>query len=80
MEPIVFVGVMKIQGTIVEFRRSCCPYFYEVDKRYHRYYLDLKITFKEGKTILVEIKPDSQTKPPEREVEEPRHLLMKQPM
>ena len=27
------------------------PYFYEVDKRYHRYFLDLKITFKEGKTI-----------------------------
>ena len=42
------------------------PYFYEVDKRYHRYFLDLKITFKEGKTILVEIKPDSQTKPPKK--------------
>ena len=42
------------------------PYFYEVDKRYHRYFLDLKITFKEGKTILVEIKPDSQTKPPRK--------------
>ena len=40
------------------------PYYYEIDKRYHKYYLDLKITFKEGKTLLVEIKPDKETKPP----------------
>ena len=40
------------------------PYFYEVDKKYHRYFVDLKITFKDGKTIIVEIKPDSQTTPP----------------
>lgn len=41
------------------------PYFYEVDKKYHRYFMDLKITFKNGQTILVEIKPDKETKPPE---------------
>jgi len=40
------------------------PYFYEVDKKYHRYFVDLKITFNNGKTIIVEIKPDSQTTPP----------------
>tara|TARA_Y100001937_G_scaffold127160_1_gene198488 strand:+ start:3532 stop:4014 length:483 start_codon:yes stop_codon:yes gene_type:complete len=40
------------------------PYLYEVDKKYHRYYIDLKITFKNGQTTLVEIKPASQTKPP----------------
>jgi len=40
------------------------PYFYEVDKKYHRYFVDLKITFKDGKTIIVEIKPDKETKPP----------------
>jgi hypothetical protein len=40
------------------------PYFYEVDKKYHRYFIDLKITFKDGKTILVEIKPDKETRPP----------------
>ena len=40
------------------------PYYYEIDKRYHKYYLDLKITFVEGKTLLVEIKPDKETKPP----------------
>ena len=40
------------------------PYLYEVDKRYHRYFMDLKITYKNGKTTLVEIKPEKETKPP----------------
>jgi len=40
------------------------PYFYEVDKKYHRYFMDLKINYMNGKTILVEIKPDKETKPP----------------
>ena len=40
------------------------PYLYEVDKKYHRYFMDLKITFKSGQTILVEIKPSNQTVPP----------------
>lgn len=39
------------------------PYLYEIDNKYHRYYMDLKIKL-EDKTILVEIKPESQTKPP----------------
>ena len=34
------------------------PYYYDVDKKYHRYFVDLKIVMKE-KTILVEIKPDN---------------------
>lgn len=41
------------------------PYFYEVDKKYHRYFMDLKITYKDGKTFLVEIKPEKETFPPE---------------
>jgi|TARA_B100002019_G_C21220914_1_gene574694 hypothetical protein len=40
------------------------PYLYEVDKRPHRYFIDLKISFEDGKTILVEVKPDKETKPP----------------
>jgi len=40
------------------------PYFYEVDKKYHRYFMDLKITYANGKTILVEIKPNKETSPP----------------
>jgi len=39
------------------------PYYYEVDKKYHRYFMDLKIKLN-GKIYLIEIKPDSQTKPP----------------
>lgn len=39
------------------------PYYYDVDKRYHRYFVDLKIVMKE-KTILVEIKPEKETAPP----------------
>lgn len=39
------------------------PYYYEADKRYHRYFPDLKIIF-EDRTILVEIKPNKETKPP----------------
>ena len=30
------------------------PYFYEADKRYHKYFPDIKIVF-EDKTVLVEI-------------------------
>ena len=41
------------------------PYFYDVDKRYHRYFIDLKIKTIEGNVILVEIKPDHQPRPPE---------------
>ena len=39
-------------------------YFWDIDKKYHRYYVDLKITFTDGKTILVEIKPAKETEPP----------------
>ena len=40
------------------------PYFYEVDKKYHRYYVDLKVTFNNHETWLIEIKPEKETKPP----------------
>lgn len=39
------------------------PYYYEMDKKYHRYFVDLKIITKE-KTILVEIKPAKETEAP----------------
>lgn len=41
------------------------PYLYEVDKKYHRYFVDLKITFNNKETWLVEIKPKKQTVVPE---------------
>ena len=40
------------------------PYVSAIDNKYHRYFPDLKINMKDGRTILVEIKPDKQTKPP----------------
>jgi len=39
-------------------------YFYEVDKKNHRYFVDLTIRWKSGKTTLVEVKPKKQTTPP----------------
>ncbi len=50
------------------------PYYYDVDKRYHRYFMDLKVNFKDGKTLLVEIKPDKETKPPKRPDKSKRYL------
>ena len=40
------------------------PYSYEVDKKYHRYFIDLRIDYKDGRTILVEIRPKKETAPP----------------
>ena len=40
------------------------PYLYEVDKKYHRYFMDFKVTWKSGETWLIEVKPEKQTKPP----------------
>lgn len=42
------------------------PYVYEVDNKFHRYFLDLYIEFKNGEKLLVEIKPAEQTKPPKK--------------
>jgi hypothetical protein len=50
------------------------PYYYDVDKKYHRYFMDLKITYTNGKTCLVEIKPDKETKPPKRPDKTKRYL------
>lgn len=49
------------------------PYYYDVDKKYHRYFPDLKIITEE-KTIIVEIKPDKETKPPTGERRTKRYI------
>jgi hypothetical protein len=41
------------------------PYYYPLDKKYHRYFVDLKFTTAQG-TYLIEIKPKSQTLPPKK--------------
>jgi len=50
------------------------PYYYDVDKKYHRYYMDLKFTTKEGKTYLIEIKPEKQTKVPKNPNKSKRYV------
>ena len=40
------------------------PYISAVDNNYHRYFVDLKLNMKDGSVVLVEIKPDKQTRPP----------------
>lgn len=40
------------------------PYLYEVDRRYHRYFMDFKVTWKDGTTTLIEVKPKKETTPP----------------
>lgn len=40
------------------------PYKCKTDGKMHRYYTDLKIKMADGKTYLIEIKPEAQTKEP----------------
>lgn len=40
------------------------PYLSPMDNQYHRYFVDFWVKFKNGQQILIEIKPDTQTKPP----------------
>jgi len=40
------------------------PYYYEVDKKIHRYYMDFKVKWKNGTTSLIEVKPEKETVPP----------------
>lgn len=40
------------------------PYLYDADHRHHRYFPDFVVTWNTGKTSLVEVKPNKETKPP----------------
>lgn len=42
------------------------PYRCATDNRMHRYFMDLKIRFKNGDTYLIEIKPKGQTEAPKK--------------
>lgn len=50
------------------------PYYYPLDKKYHRYFVDLKFTTSEG-TFLIEIKPKSQTLPPKKPSRQTKKFL-----
>lgn len=40
------------------------PYRCRTDNKIHRYFVDVKMTFTDGRTLLVEVKPEKETKPP----------------
>lgn len=46
------------------------PYVSPIDNRYHRYFVDFMIQYRDAagslRTVLVEVKPKSQTSPPKR--------------
>jgi hypothetical protein len=42
------------------------PYICRTDNKPHRYFMDVKVKFKDGKTYLIEIKPEIQTQPPKQ--------------
>jgi hypothetical protein len=42
------------------------PYICSTDNKPHRYFIDLTVKTVEGKTVLIEIKPAHQTKPPKK--------------
>ena len=52
------------------------PYICRTDLKTHRYFVDLKITFSNGKTFLIEIKPKSQTILPKKPARQTRKFLL----
>lgn len=42
------------------------PYYDEASKKQRRYFIDLRLEMKDGSKLLVEVKPNKQTKPPKR--------------
>jgi hypothetical protein len=42
------------------------PYMYDVDNKYHRYFMDFKVTWKDGSTTLIDVKPNKETTPPKK--------------
>jgi hypothetical protein len=55
------------------------PYKSPIDNRWHRYFVDFWIKYRksnnEVKTLLIEIKPDSQTRPPTKKDKVTRRFL-----
>jgi len=55
------------------------PYRSPIDNRFHRYFMDFKVVFNQAdgttKTVLIEVKPLSQTKPPVKKSRVTRRFL-----
>ena len=51
------------------------PYKYKVDKKYHRYFVDLLIKMDNGDIILIEIKPKKETSPPKKPARQTKRYI-----
>ena len=47
----------------------------KTDNKVHRYFIDLKIKFSNGRIVLVEIKPKSQTQPPKKPTRQTKRYI-----
>lgn len=56
------------------------PYLCETDKRMHRYFMDFMIVYKDGRTVLVEVKPAKETQPPKTGKGRARRLILNETM
>ena len=56
------------------------PYLCETDKRIHRYFMDFLIKFRDGCTVLVEVKPHAQTLPPKTGQGRSRRIVLNEGM
>lgn len=54
------------------------PYISPVDDRQHRYFVDFKVTFANGTTLLIEIKPAHQTVKPVLKKNKKQHTLLEE--
>jgi len=54
------------------------PYKSSVDKRLHRYFVDLLIQMDDKKTYLIEIKPKNQTQPPKKRSRQTKKYINEQ--
>ena len=52
------------------------PYICETDKRPHRYFMDFVIKYRSGRVTLVEVKPEKETKRPEKKQGKSRQRLL----
>lgn len=62
-----FMMYLDMHGDVISWSSEECivPYKSPIDGRWHRYFPDFVFTKKDKETVMVEIKPHKQTKPPE---------------
>lgn len=50
------------------------PYYFPIDKSWHRYFVDLKYTTTTGETFLIEVKPHKETEKPKKVSKTPQYV------